>query len=159
MTEQEAIKQHISICNHRIETIENFEQSNQGANMLRCEKNIRVLELVIKALEEIQQYRAIGTVKKVKEYKEIADNINAIDLAELYCAIEELKKYQSIGTVEECREATEKQRAKKPLGGADVDGNEYAICRECSAILSDGEWFAKYCPDCGQKVDWNPDEP
>lgn len=72
--------------------------------------------------------------------------------------LEELKKYRAIGTVEECREAVEKQIAAKPLGGKDIEGNEYAICRECSAILSDGEWFAQYCQDCGKKVDWREKE-
>lgn len=71
---------------------------------------------------------------------------------------EELEQYRAIGTVEECRAAVEKQKAAKPLGGKDADGNDYAICRECSAILSDGEWFAQYCPDCGKKVDWSDEE-
>ena len=70
-------------------------------------------------------------------------------------ALEEVQQYRQIGTVEECRAAVEKQTAEKPLGGMDADGNDYAICRECSAILSDGEWFAQYCPDCGKKVDWS----
>lgn len=70
-------------------------------------------------------------------------------------ALEEVQQYRQIGTVEECRAAVEKQTAAKPLGGMDADGNDYAICRECSAILSDGEWFAQYCPDCGKKVDWS----
>ena len=70
-------------------------------------------------------------------------------------ALEEVQQYREIGNVEECRAAVEKQTAAKPLGGKDADGNDYAICRECSAILSDGEWFAQYCPDCGKKVDWS----
>ena len=71
---------------------------------------------------------------------------------------EELEQYREIGTVEEYRASLEKQTAAKPLGGMDIEGNEYAICRECSAILSDGEWFAQYCPDCGKKVDWREKE-
>lgn len=70
-------------------------------------------------------------------------------------ALEEVQKYREIGTVEECREAVEKQKAKKPLGGADINGNEYMICRECSAIVEDGEWRAMYCPDCGQAIRWD----
>ena len=71
--------------------------------------------------------------------------------------IKEWEKYHAIGTPEECRAAVEKQKAIKPLGGKDLDGNEYDICRECSAIVSDGDWHAEYCPDCGQKVDWKDD--
>lgn len=70
-------------------------------------------------------------------------------------ALKEIQQYREIGTVEECREAAEKQKAKKPLGGADINGNEYMICRECSAIVEDGEWRAMYCPDCGQAIQWD----
>ena len=73
-------------------------------------------------------------------------------------ALEEVQQYRAIGTPEECRAAVEKQKAKKPLGGKDIDGKEYDICRECSAIVSDGDWHAEYCPDCGQKIDWKEDE-
>lgn len=65
-----------------------------------------------------------------------------------------MKKYCG-GTVEECREAVEKQKPKKPLCGADIAGNEYMICPNCSAIVEDGEWRADYCPDCGQAIDEN----
>lgn len=130
---------------------------------------------------ELEQYRAIGTVEEIKE--QIAelerwhtDHVNKniknpfAWTSTLVCHncdhkddyIEELEaeieKYHAIGTVEECRAAVEKQTAAKPLGGMDIEGNEYAICRECSAILSDGEWFAQYCPDCGKKVDWGEKE-
>lgn len=43
----------------------------------------------------------------------------------------------------------------KPLGGQDLNGKEYKICRYCSAIVEDGEWKANYCPDCGRRVDWS----
>ena len=82
-------------------------------------------------------------------------NVDATALEMSIKALEDVQQYRQIGTVEECRAAVEKQTAAKPLGGMDADGNDYAICRECSAILSDGEWFAQYCPDCGKKVDWS----
>ena len=82
-------------------------------------------------------------------------NVDATALEMSIKALEDVQQYRQIGTVEECRAAVEKQTAAKPLGGMDIEGNEYAICRECSAILSDGEWFAQYCPDCGKKVDWS----
>jgi len=112
-------------------------------------------EIAISALEEIQQYRALGTVgdiKKIIAFLSFDGEASLIDDMNL------LNQYHMLGTVEELREVREKQRAKKPLGGVDIDGNEYAICRECSAILSDGEWFAKYCPDCGQAIDWSEEE-
>ncbi len=118
MTEKEAIE---IIRNEK----QCLEKASKGACDINCgeckysvmiTKEIDSCDIVIKALEEIQQYRAIGTV-------------------------------------EECREAREKQKPKKPLGGVDINGNEYKICRECSAIVEDGEWRADYCPDCGCKID------
>lgn len=50
--------------------------------------------------------------------------------------IKELQQYREIGTVEEFREAVEKQKPKKPLGGVDINGNEYKICRECGCKLT-----------------------
>ena len=103
----------------------------------------------------------VGEMTEQEAIKDISENIKpyvggkSLDMA--IKALEEVQQYRAIGTKEECRAAVEKQKAIKPLGGKDLDGNEYDICRECSAIVSDGDWHAEYCPDCGQKVDWNDD--
>lgn len=73
-------------------------------------------------------------------------------------AIKQVQQYRQIGTVEECRAAVEKQKVKLPDGGRDIDGRDYLICPNCCAIVADGEWTAKFCPDCGQKVDWSDEE-
>lgn len=111
-------------------------------------------EVAISALEEIQQYRALGTVEEIEPYIRLAEKLNICDLVRENARVNNELKFMEI----KLREAMEKQKAKKPLGGVDIDGNEYAICRECSAILTDGEWFAKYCPDCGQAIDWSEEE-
>lgn len=95
-----------------------------------------------------------------KQAKAKADGAYQTNVGKMACdmaieAIKEIQQYREIGTVGECREAVEKQKAKKPLGGADINGNEYMICRECSAIVEDGEWRAMYCPDCGQAIQWD----
>lgn len=69
-------------------------------------------------------------------------------------ALNEVEEYRAIGTPEECRAAVEKQKAKRPDGGRDIDGNDYLICPNCCAIVADGEWTANFCPDCGQKLNW-----
>lgn len=69
-------------------------------------------------------------------------------------ALEEIQQYRQIGTVEECRAAVEKQKGKKPLRRTDISGNKYKICQHCFAIVEDGEWTDTFCPDCGQKIDW-----
>lgn len=96
--------------------------------------------MAITDLKEIQQYRAMQS--------EIIKN-NA-----------ELLEYRAIGTVEECREAVEKQRAKKP----DLEGDGYAdghmvydtwICPCCEISYEVDYDDYKYCPDCGQRIDWS----
>lgn len=98
-----------------------------------CEKDeYEMSQKAIKTLEEVEQYRAIGTVEELKESKEQYDNINcaakSIQLSGL-CDFEnakgkiisEIKRnyeyslmdYETIGTPEECRAAVEKQIPKK----------------------------------------------
>lgn len=68
--------------------------------------------------------------------------------------------YKSIGPVKECREAVEKQRAKKP----NLEGDGYAdghmvydtwICPYCGISYEIDYDDYKYCPDCGQHIDWS----
>lgn len=115
-----------------------------GCNDWDCDMG-QAIRIAVFALQEIQQYRELGTIEKIKLW---------IDLFGLDC-FDELAVYRKIGTVEECREAVEKQKPRKPLGGRDINGNEYEICLKCSAIVRDGEWRADYCPDCGQAIDWS----
>ena len=110
---------------------------------------------------ELEQYRAIGTVEECRAAVEIIrymiqEGIEP-EVLEAYVWFEDELVKKGF-TVKSVLEAREKQIAAKPLVGKDIEGNEYAICRECSAILSDGEWFAQYCPDCGKKVDWREKE-
>lgn len=70
MTENEAIKLHIAENLHRIEVIEEFSRTNSDADGEKCEKNIKILTIINAALQEIQQYRAIGTVEECREERE-----------------------------------------------------------------------------------------
>ena len=89
----------------------------------------------------------------IKTMRDVIDTGNYDRMfLDTYYWLKMLSEYKEIGTVEECRKAVEKQKAKKPLGGVDIAGNEYVICPHCSAIEEDGEWRADYCPDCGQAI-------
>lgn len=77
--------------------------------------------------------------------------------------LEEVQQYQAIGTPEECQAATEKQTAKK------IKQQQWIYTRcscghEFSKHHGDGyysipqEQKTKYCPDCGQKLDWSDEE-
>lgn len=94
----------------------------------------------------------LGDLKNIEGYM--------ADCNQLANWLEELQQYRAIGTVEECREAVEKQKAKRPDGGRDINGNDYLICPNCCAIVADSEckWVTSFCPDCGQKLDWSDEE-
>ncbi len=68
MTEQKAIQKHSKECIHRIEVIEEFMKTIP--NDKECVKNIEVLTTIVKILEEVQQYQALGTVEELREARE-----------------------------------------------------------------------------------------
>ncbi|MGF0064278.1 hypothetical protein ACQRCQ_03255 [Lachnospiraceae bacterium SGI.085] len=77
--------------------------------------------------------------------------------------VEELQQYRAIGTPEECHAVMEKQTAKK------IKQQQWMYTRcscghEFSKHHGDGyysipqEQKTKYCPDCGQKLDWSDED-
>ena len=105
----------------------------------------------IKALEEVQQYRAIGTPEELKaamKYVYLAKKHGTVGQV-----IENCVKYEAIGTVEECREALEKQTTKKPLHKR--NGH---YCPICNNYFDSRGWKSKYCGLCGQKLDWSDED-
>lgn len=80
------------------------------------------------------------------------------DFAELYR--EEIQQYRAIGTVEECRSALEKQIPKKSMISYDESVKENWC--SCGVCAFDFGWkrtiHYKYCPNCGQKLDWGNEE-
>lgn len=70
------------------------------------------INMAIQALEEIQQYRAIGTVEELKELK-YNGAFSGIELANIAASLAELQKYQVIGTVDQCREAVERMKGEE----------------------------------------------
>lgn len=89
------------------------------------------LEMAIKALEEIQQYRATGTPEELQEMKK--------DFAE---ALSDWRQYRKIGTLEECRAAVEKQTA---IPREIIEGKYF--CPKCHNLAP----YPMYC-GCGQKL-------
>lgn len=61
------------------------------------------LEAAIHALDEVEEYRAIGTPEELQEMKK--------DFAEV---LSDWRQYRKVGTLEECRAAMEKQTACNP---------------------------------------------
>ena len=127
------------------------------SNLENCKKEIQSCEVAVQALEEVQQYRAIGTPEELKttmQYVRLAKAHRTVGRA-----IEECAKYEEIGTPEECRAAMEKQTAKKVKSISQVkDGDSYVgligRCPCCGDILEED---TVYC-DCGQRLDWSDEE-
>lgn len=67
---------------------------------------------VLNALEEIQQYREVGTVEEVKEAMAFYGNVKESSMIEI---VEKCVEYEKIGTVEECRAAVEKLKKGDPI--------------------------------------------
>lgn len=90
------------------------------------------------ALEEVQQYRAIGTPEELQDMKN-----------NYFEALSDWRQYRKIGTLEECREAMEKQTARKVTPNHSWTHYHF-FCPVCNMEVND----MKYCPNCGQKLDW-----
>lgn len=88
-------------------------------------------------------------------------------------ALGEVQQYRTIGTSEECMAAVEKQTAKRALhqGCYDkngewhewngINGKPYELCPSCRVNLcceTSLDIKPKYCPNCGQKLDWRNKE-
>ena len=154
MTENEAIKEiKYEVCHEKGVSKRCHDHCMYGKE--KC-----AYSMSIKALEEVQKYRELGTFEELKGLKD--GNLSGRELAMIAVNINKLKKYQAIGTVEECREARERQRAKKPsiiIGKTEED--RLACCPVCESNLDwtyDGFWRKgnpKYCSNCGQAIDWS----
>lgn len=69
------------------------------------ENIISSLKLMSDALDELKQYRAIGTVEELEAMKK--STLSAMELVDIWCVLEDLKKYSAIGTIEEFIRAKE----------------------------------------------------
>ena len=128
MTENEALK----ILNNECEDISKVQIA---------------LKVAREALEEIQQYRAIGLTPELIEAMQ-GHNVALIN---------DLGEYQAIGTAEEFKTLKEKSVAKKPIkinipNTSWCRKQERYECPSCHKYLNFRE--LSYCCVCGQKFDW-----
>lgn len=161
MTENEAIER----IKYRMHTVE--QVAGKGG--------MEDLEMAIKALEEVQQYRALETrlaemfggalcleivIDELERQLKEPDNPHPINAKILtYEDAAAWDAYRAIGTPEECRAAVEKQTVKKVKSISRVkDGDSYVgligRCPCCGDILEED---TVYC-DCGQRLDWGTND-
>lgn len=87
------------------EALEYLKSSKRKSNMLGILPGSDIGNSIIKALEEVQQYRAIGTLEELKaamKYVYLAKKHGTVGQV-----IENCVKYEEIGTPEECRKSLE----------------------------------------------------
>ena len=137
--------------NEAIEMLNNIQVDTRDLkHALKCSD---LIETAVKALEEVQEYRKLGTLEelaRVKKYIDLTKKHGTI--GEM---IDECAEYESIGTVEECREAVEKHRPKKPRN-IEYDYS-YFVCPNCGEGIYVFEDFEnhKFCLNCGQAIQWD----
>ena len=147
MTESEAIKIiKEKACNNRCIP----QLCNDGC---MYENTKCAFSMAIKALEEVQQYRAIGTPEECRKSVDICKA-----MAERRISLQNMEDYMKFEdecvkrgfTFNSLLEAREKQEPKEP-----TDRCMYKECPACGEVEIE---FCKYCPSCGQKVDWRNEE-
>lgn len=117
----------------------------------------------VKALEEIQEYRKIGTPEECRKSLEICKamverNITPDDM-ENYMKFEDECIKQGF-TLDSILKSREKQTAKKIeiFNGQASCPNCKHFFGEMNVIRSLIAWNMPYCKHCGQKLDWSDEE-
>lgn len=157
MDYQEAIKEaetQINMYESMILYNKDFEPKNDNSNY---ERKLDFLKTAISVMQEMQQYKQLGTLEEIKLLKET--HLTGVELAQISCTLKQFAEYEKIGTLEEVREAVEKQKKKKPIEDSHhgIRHTEVYRCPSCNGIFS-GRGFAKYCFHCGQAIDWGKEE-
>lgn len=155
MTENEA-KTNLELVTNKWESAE--EMFSDSMDIIIDQEFVDTLYIAIKALGELPQYRAIGTVEELEtasKYLRLVKMCGTVGKV-----IEECAEYEEIGTPEECRAAVTKQKAKTPDFEADgYYGGELVydtwICPGCGEHYEIDYDKHEYCPCCGQRINWS----
>jgi hypothetical protein len=114
---------------------------------------IRNKNLINKAMYDLARYEDTGlTPEEVRALKQESKNVQV----DYYL----LEYYKTLGTVVQCRRALEKQKPQK-IKFKQWEDTKCVCGYEFSRDLGDGyhdipiERKTKYCPDCGQKLQWD----
>lgn len=129
------------------EELEYLKKANRQNDMLGILPVSDIGKTLIKALEEVQQYR--NTTLSPEQVRTLQTRFADVSLL--------LGEYMAIGTPEECRAAVEQQIPKRPtLCKSDEQTTRYTAdyrCPKCNGMFT-GTGIANYCYHCGQRLDW-----
>lgn len=138
-----------------------LKNSKRQKSMLEILPGSDIGNTIIKALEELKQYRTIGTPEECQKSVAVCKAMIARKITpenmEEYMRFED-ECVKNGFTFDSLLKAREKQTAKKVKSISQVkDGDSYVgligRCPCCGDILEEG---TVWC-DCGQKLDWNTD--
>lgn len=112
-------------------------------------------------LEEVYEYRKLGTVEKLKSLKEqfCPHQIDSTSCKHRNCNKcdkyrKENEEYHKLGTVEEVTKAVEKTKPIKADITEIESGTKYLKCPKCKlTTVIYNEMIVGYCPKCGQKLE------
>ena len=118
---------------------------------------VEAVKVAIQALEEIQEYRALGismTPQMIKDLIKSEKKAHKIALENASM----LDEYQAIGTIEDFKALKKKSVAKQPdyEGDGCWDGHvviDTWICPNCEKHYEVDYDDYDYCPNCGQHID------
>lgn len=110
-----------------------------------------ILNGISRLLDELEQYRAIGTVEEIEN--SFKKTINAFEKANplIKSALDILQEYQSIGTIDEFKALKEKNTPKKGIPYTSSNNHKFVECPSCH---KDMDLYYDFCQHCGQSVDW-----
>lgn len=136
------------------EVLEYLKSSKRKNDMLGILPGSDIGDTIIKALEELRQYWAIGTLEECRKSVEICKS-----MVERNITPENMEEYMKFEdecvkrgfTFESLLKARERQMAKKPR----IIGNAM-ICPSCPRCFKSAS--PTYCPSCGQWIDWSDEE-
>lgn len=140
-----------------------LKNSKRQKSMLEILPGSDIGNTIIKALEELKQYRTIGTPEECRKSLEICKamverNITQDDM-ENYMKFEDECIKQGF-TLDSILKSREKQTAKKIeiFNGQASCPNCKHFFGEMNVIRSLIAWNMPYCKHCGQKLDWSDEE-
>lgn len=146
MTENEAIT--------RFDFIRRTLLGGTKLQIMQSYENIALIDAAIEALEEVQQYRAIGTPeecrKSVDIYKAMAERRLSLENIENYMKFEDECVKRGF-TFNSLLEAREKQTVKEPTVKFSDGKFAQKKCTSCGNIIL--PFDGKYCNTCGQRLE------
>lgn len=156
MTENEAkaVRYIENIKNHATVTLDHIAKEEPNVSPLVYKGREEKANTILVMVEELKQYRAIGTHEECQTamelYKEMYKRKFTLEAVEEYMKFEDECVRKNF-TFKSLLEAREKQTPKKPQFNG---GNWYRCHNGCVVHKKELERDF-YCPKCGQAIDWS----